>query len=79
MSSFCNAKATHIFSVKNTNVFAIFQDRNFNIRSVLNNWALIDTFLIFSPKKYVVELLRMNLLSTYNIFSAVCPNTLSKY
>ena len=25
------AKATHIFSAKNINVFAIFQDRNFNI------------------------------------------------
>ena len=25
-----NAKATHIFSVKNISVFAIFQDRNFN-------------------------------------------------
>ena len=28
VSSFCNAKATHIFSAKNINVLAIFQDRN---------------------------------------------------
>ena len=25
------AKATHIFSAKDSNVFAIFQDRNFNV------------------------------------------------
>ena len=33
VSSFCicNAKATHIFFNKNINVFAIFQDRNFNV------------------------------------------------
>ena len=29
MSSFCNAKATHIFSAKNIDVFAISQDRYF--------------------------------------------------
>ena len=31
MSSFCSAKATHIFSVNNINLFTIFQDRNFNV------------------------------------------------
>ena len=31
MSSFCNAQATHILSAKIINVFAIFQDRNFNL------------------------------------------------
>ena len=36
VSSFCNAKATQIFSAKNINVFAIFQDRNFNITSANN-------------------------------------------
>ena len=46
MSSFRNAKATHIFSAKNINVFEIFQDRNFNVMLannfvVLNNWAQI--------------------------------------
>ena len=30
MNSFCNTKATHIFQRKNINIFAIFQDRNFN-------------------------------------------------
>ena len=41
MSSFCNAKAIHIFSAKNISVFAIFQDRNFNV-TLANNfvWAL---------------------------------------
>ena len=32
VSSFCNAKATHIFAAKTINVFAIFHDRNFNVR-----------------------------------------------
>ena len=36
VSSFCNAKATHIFSAKNIYVFAIFQDRNFNVTSANN-------------------------------------------
>ena len=36
VSSFCNAKATHNFSAKNMNVFAIFQDRNSNI-TLANN------------------------------------------
>ena len=36
MSSFCNAKATHIFSAKNINVFAIFQDINSNV-TLANN------------------------------------------
>ena len=36
--SFCNAKATHAFSVKNINVFAIFQDRNFNF-TLANNFV----------------------------------------
>ena len=40
MSSFCNAKATHILSAKNINVFAIFQDRNFNV-ILANNCALV--------------------------------------
>ena len=30
------AKATHIFFCKNINVFAIFQDRNFNVMLVYN-------------------------------------------
>ena len=34
VSSF--AKATHIFSAKSTNVFAISQDRNFNVMLVKN-------------------------------------------
>ena len=38
VSSFCNAKATHIFSAKNINVFAIFQGRNFNIM-LANNFV----------------------------------------
>ena len=38
--SFCNAKATHIFFSKNINVFAIFQDRNFNV-------TLAKTFVKF--------------------------------
>ena len=48
MSSFCNAKATHIFSAKNINVFAkninvfaIFQDRNFNL-TLANNLVKLD-------------------------------------
>ena len=36
MSSFCNAKAAHIFSAKNIDIFAIFQNRNFNI-TLANN------------------------------------------
>ena len=38
VSSFCIAKATHIFSAKNINVFAIFQDRNFDI-TLANNFV----------------------------------------
>ena len=34
VSSFCNANATHVFN-QNINVFAIFQDRNFNITIAL--------------------------------------------
>ena len=33
----CDAKAAHIFSAKNIYVFAIFQDRNFNI-TLANNF-----------------------------------------
>ena len=36
MSSFCTAKATHIFPAKNINVFAIFQDRNFYVKLASN-------------------------------------------
>ena len=36
VSSFSNAKATHIFPAKNINVFAIFQDRSFNV-TLANN------------------------------------------
>ena len=32
VSSFCNAKAALIFSAKNINVFAMLQDRNFNVK-----------------------------------------------
>ena len=42
MSSFCNAKATHIFTAKNINVFAIFQNRNFNI-TLANNFVRFRT------------------------------------
>ena len=38
VSSFCNAKSTHIFSAKNINIIAIFQDRNFNIM-LANNFV----------------------------------------
>ena len=39
VSNFCNAKATHIFSAKiSTYVFAIFQDRNFNV-TLANNFV----------------------------------------
>ena len=38
--SFCNAKATHIFSAKYINVFAIFQDKIFNV-------TLANNFIIF--------------------------------
>ena len=38
VSSFCNAKATHTFSAKNINVFAVFQDRNYNI-TIANNFV----------------------------------------
>ena len=38
MSSFCNAKTTHIFSAKYINVLAIFQDRNFNV-TLVNNFV----------------------------------------
>ena len=38
VSSFCNAKATHIYAAKNIKVFAIFQDRNFNI-TLANNFV----------------------------------------
>ena len=33
-----HAKDTHIFSAKNVNVFAIFQDRNFNV-TLANNFV----------------------------------------
>ena len=33
-----NARATHIFSAKNINVFAVFQDGNFNIM-LANNFV----------------------------------------
>ena len=36
VNSFCAAKTTHIFSAKNTYVFAIFQDRNFDVMSANN-------------------------------------------
>ena len=36
ISSFCNAKAPHIFSAKNINVSAIFENRNFNF-TLANN------------------------------------------
>ena len=36
--SFCIAKATHMFSVKNINVFALFQDRYFNV-TLVNNFV----------------------------------------
>ena len=36
VGSFFNAKATHIFSVKNINVFARFHNRNFNF-TLANN------------------------------------------
>ena len=52
MNRFCNAKATHIFSAKNINVFAIFQDRNFNVM-LANNFVLIkisNIFIIFLQK-----------------------------
>ena len=38
MSDFCNVKATHIFSARNINVFAIYQDRNFNV-TLANNFV----------------------------------------
>ena len=38
MSSFCSAKATHIFSANSVNVFAIFQARNFNV-TLANNFV----------------------------------------
>ena len=38
VSSFCNAKATHIFSAKNIYVVAIFQDKNFYIM-LANNFV----------------------------------------
>ena len=41
MSSFCNAKATHIFSAKNINIFAIFQDGNFNV-TLANNFLSFE-------------------------------------
>ena len=34
-------KATHIFSAKNMNVFAIFQDRNFNV-TLANNFKCFE-------------------------------------
>ena len=46
----CNAKATHIFSAKNINVFAIFQERNYNV-------TLADNFVKFwttGPWSFVV-------------------------
>ena len=46
------AKATHIFSTKNINVFAIFQDRNFNI--MLTNNLL--NFEQLGPGVYVYRL-----------------------
>ena len=38
VSNFCNGKTTHIFPAKNINVFAIFQDRNFNVK-LANNFV----------------------------------------
>ena len=38
VSSFCNAKASHIFLVKNVSVFVMFQDRNFNV-TLANNFV----------------------------------------
>ena len=48
MSSFCNAKASNIFLAKNINIFAKFQDRNFNVTLannfiVLNKWAQVTS------------------------------------
>ena len=50
--------ATHIFSAKNINVFAIFQDRNFNVMLV-DNFVKFSTtgqryFCIFSTETYIV-------------------------
>ena len=41
-----NVKATHICSVKNINVFAIFQDRNFNV--MLANELTLKSSLYFT-------------------------------
>ena len=43
VSSFCNAKAIHIFSAKNIAVFAIFQDRNFNVTLALLSFEQLGT------------------------------------
>ena len=41
MSSFCTAKATHIFSAKNFSIFAYHSIEILTTSLVLNNWALI--------------------------------------
>ena len=44
------AKATHIFFSKNINVFAIFQDRNFNV-TFANNFG---KFWMTGPSVFVI-------------------------
>ena len=54
MSSFCTVKANHIFSAKYINVFAMFQDKRFNVMladnfiKVFNNWALVRVSVDFA-------------------------------
>ena len=44
VSSFCNTKGTHIFTTKNINVFAIFQERNFNAMLANNFVKFLTTW-----------------------------------
>ena len=53
------AFATYIFFTKNINVFAIFQERNFNV-TLANN---VVTFWTTGPRKYSYQTRRKSMLA----------------
>ena len=58
MSSFCTAKATHIFSAKNFSIFAYHSMSILTTSLALNNWAqkFSDAqFQTLKNKKYVLD------------------------
>ena len=55
MSSFCNAKATHIFFCKNINVYAIFNDQSFNdtLTNGIVSFEQLGPVILQKPKRIV--------------------------